>query len=230
MEERLREEYEIIDLETWGRREHFTFFRKGGHSNYGVTVQQDISPVIRYRQGEQAAGRAAPLSTMLYFLVMKAVHRVPELCLRMVDGRPVRFKRLHPSFTYIPKGQELHCNCVAPYDDDFALFVKDIETKRAASDSHPSLSPEGGAGQNLIYLTVVNHIAFTAVSNPWGDTLTDTVPRVAFGKIDEGDGRWTIPLSIEVLHEFVDGIHLSKFYEEFARLVQDAENTFAVKL
>lgn len=228
MNKNLWEEYEIIDQEKWDRREHFNFFRKGRHSNYGVTVQQNIGPVIQHRKNEQAAGRVFPLSTMLYFLTMRAVHRVPELCLRMVAGQPVHFKKLHPSFTYIPKGRELHSNCVAPYDEDFTVFVKNIEEERRLRDVHPTLCPEGGEGQNLIYLTVVNTIAFTALSNPWGDTLIDTVPRIAFGKIDESDGEATVPLTIEALHEFVDGVHLSRFYEEFSRLVVDSQNTFAM--
>lgn len=229
METKLNEHYEVIDQEIWDRKEHFHFFRKGRHSNYGVTVQQDISRVIQFRKSEKEAGRAVALSTMLYFLAMKAVHCVPELCLRVVDGQPVKFSVVHPSFTYIPKGRQLHSNCVAAYAPDFDTFISNVDAERASRDVMPTLCPEGGAGQNLIYLTVVSDLAFTSLSNPWGDTLVDTVPRVAFGKIEHNEGKSTLPLSLEVLHEFADGVHIAKFYEEFSRLVLDAENTFSRK-
>ena len=228
MEKEMSEKYEIIDQEQWERKEHFHFFRKRRQSNYGVTVPLDISPVIKYRKCEKMAGRAWPLSTMLYFLAMKAVHCVPELCLRVVNGEPVKCIKVHPAFTYIPKEKMLHSNCVAAYASDFGLFAKNVEEERVLRDMHPTLYPQGGEGQNLIYLTVVNNISFTALSNPWGDTLVDTVPRIAFGKIEKVDEKSILPLSIEVLHELVDGVHISKFYEEFSRFVQDAKNTFLI--
>lgn len=227
MTRNLSAKYEKIDQENWERKEHFHFFRKGRQSNYGVTVQQDISTVLSYRNMEKAAGRAVPLSTMLYFLAMKAVHCVPELCLRVVDGSPVIFSEVHPAFTYIPKEETLHSNCVAAYNADFGVFLKNIEEERQVRDLHPTLCPQGGEGQNLVYLTVVSDIAFTAVSNPWGDTLVDTVPRIAFGKLDESGGNFLLPVSLEVLHELADGQHLARFFEAFSRFAAHPESTFS---
>jgi len=59
-----------------------------------------------------------------------------------------------------------------------------------------------------VYLTCLPDVAFTSVSNPWGNPWEDTVPRITFGAYDKETLR--IPVSIEALHSFVDGRHIAE--------------------
>jgi len=66
----------------------------------------------------------------------------------------------------------------------------------------------------LCHFSVIPWVAFTSVSNARrsrsGD---DSVPKIIFGRFAlEASGRWSMPVSIEVHHALVDGLHLGRFF------------------
>jgi chloramphenicol O-acetyltransferase type A len=69
---------------------------------------------------------------------------------------------------------------------------------------------------DLIHFTSLPWLAFTSVSHPrnWG--REDSVPKIAIGRHQEaadGTGRRLLPLSVEVHHALMDGVHVARFYE-----------------
>jgi len=145
--------------------------------------------------------------------------------MRIVDRRPVEFDRIHSGFTYVSKGSRLHCNCVAEFDDSFSLFSKAIQSARDAADQAPTLTPSGGESQALVYMSCLPSVSFTAFSNPWDDPWTDTVPRIAFGKVDPDSKK--MPVSIEALHSFIDGTHIASFLSCMQRILSDPGTSFS---
>ncbi len=215
---------EIIDLENWERIEHFNFFQSIKNNNYGTTVQQDITALYEFRKKMNSNGSSLRFSDLIYFFAMKAVNRIPELRTRIVDSRPVIFDVIHPAFTYIPKGRNLHANVLCSFAEDYETQVNNFDAARCNSDETPTLTPEGGDRQNLIYFSVVAGVPFTSASNPWGDCSCDSVPRILFGQMHESDsGRKLLPVSIELLHSLADGKHLAQFYKLFEEMCDEPE-------
>lgn len=211
-----------IDLSTWTRREHFAFFQSRRNPCLAVTAPVCVENLLRYRE---QCGEARPrLSDCVYYAVMRSANAVPELRQRLVDLRPVEFAQVDAAFTYQPKGRELHANCVAAYDASFARFRQTMEASRQAADAAPTLTPPGGESQGLIYMTNLPDMAFTALSNPWDDPWRDSVPRVAFGKIDPR--RLTMPVALEALHSFVDGRHAGAFFAGLEAVLADPDEAF----
>lgn len=203
---------EIIDLENWERTEHFNFFQSMKSCQYGVTVQQDVSPLWSFRKAANREGRGLRFSDMLYYFATRAANAVPELRTRLVDGNPVIFDVIHPAFTYIPKGRNLHANVLACYDEVYSNTERNIQSARDNSDAAPTLTPAGGDKQNLLYFSITTGVPFTSASNPWGDCQVDSVPRILFGQMTETEtGKMILPISIELLHSLADGKHLAQF-------------------
>ncbi|MBL4844219.1 MAG: hypothetical protein JKY65_01725 [Planctomycetes bacterium] len=44
----------------------------------------------------------------------------------------------------------------------------------------------------------------------------DCVPRVTWGRFARQEGRWQIPVAVQVHHALVDGRHLGLFYQGVA--------------
>ena len=42
----------------------------------------------------------------------------------------------------------------------------------------------------------------------------DNIPRIAWGRYGEENGRKKLGMSVEVNHRFIDGLHLGKIYEK----------------
>ena len=153
---------------------------------------------------------------------MLAVNGVAGFRQRIVNLRPVEFERIDAAFTYIPKGRTLHCNCVAKFDTKFSVFSANISAARTLADQHPTLCPEGGDAQSLIYFSCLPEIPILSATNPWGDPWVDSVPRFLFGKMDSGK----ITVAIEALHSFIDGVHLAEFYNLFSQILEAPEHYF----
>ncbi|MES9997061.1 CatA-like O-acetyltransferase [Desulfovibrio aminophilus] len=216
-----------IDIEAWERKEHFFFFQNRLRPQVEVTALLDVTRLVAYRNALDAGSRPR-LSDMLYFLAARAANGIEEFRQRIVERTPVVFDRVDVAFTYVPKGRRLHANCVAAYSERFGEAAAAIEAARAAADAHPTLTPAGGSGQGMLYFSIVPGLRFSSMSNPWGDSWADSVPRIIFGQVHEipGGGQ-AAPVSVEVLHSFIDGRHIEAFFESMRAASDDAERTFA---
>ncbi len=215
---------QILDMDSWERRDHFTFFQNCKSCQYGFTIQQDVTELCNFREKIKTSGKSIRFSDTLYFFAIKSANAIPEFRTRIVDGKPVIFDKVHPAYTYIPKGCTLHANCLAAYADNYVEQARNIEISRQNSDKNPTLTPENGDKQNLIYLSINAGISFTSASNPWGDNNVDTAPRILFGQVTETEtGKKTLPVSVELLHSLADGKHITEFFKLFGEMCSNPE-------
>jgi chloramphenicol O-acetyltransferase type A len=212
-----------IDINKWDRAEHFNFFKTLDHPNYSVCANVDVTGITEIKKSIPSAPR---LSDLIYYCAARAANTIDEMRMRIVEGGPVLFENINLGFTYIPQGRTLHANCVAEYNDDFEVTRKAIEKARLDADKNPTLKPEGGAGQNFFYFSILPGISFTSACNPWGNPKRDSIPRILFGEIFEENGHKKMPVSVEVLHCFVDGQHLAYFFDGMNKLCSTPQKYF----
>jgi chloramphenicol O-acetyltransferase type A len=212
-----------IEMDDWPRKAHFEFFQNRKNPCLSITAPVGVAGLLRYR-----AAQAPPkkrLTDYLYHAIMTAINAIPEFRMRLVDNKPVIFSRVDSAFTYIPRGRDLHANCIAAYDPAFSVFSSHVQAARDAADAAPTLAPEGCQSQGLIYLTCLPDIPFTAITNPWDDPWSDSVPRIAVGMADPAAG--TMPVAVEALHSFIDGKHAAAFLKGLGALLAHPESSFA---
>jgi chloramphenicol O-acetyltransferase type A len=218
----------IIDVATWERREHFHFFQNRERPQFSITFNLDITDLIERKAQLDAEHGGLRLTDFLYFLVSKTMNAIPEFKTRIVDGNIVEFETVDLAFTHIPKGRKLHANCVLRHADSFGGCIENINAARAEADARPTLTPAGGGGQDMVYVSVIPGISFTAVTNPWGDPRSDTVPRIILGGVFASNGRKHLPVSIEALHSFIDGVHMTRFQAICSDFIKDSRAFFVL--
>lgn len=201
--------YHILD-DRWDRKKHFVFFQSRANPRLCVSCTVSVKKWLDFRKEKILLNLR--FTDYVYYSAMLAANSIKEFRQRIVDLQPVEFEKIDSAFTHIPSTSKLHCNCFSKFDENFILFKDNLQAARDQAESKPTLTPEGGNGQNLIYLSCLNKISFHSLTNPWGDPWSDSVPRIIFGKFNE-DGL--MPVSIEVLHSFIDGLHLSAFIDHF---------------
>ena len=66
-----------------------------------------------------------------------------------------------------------------------------------------------------VHFTTLPWLHFTGFSHArnWG--REDSVPKLAFGRIDNDGARAWMPLSVEVHHALMDGLHVGQFVQAF---------------
>ena len=205
--------------DSWERNEHFNFFQSRKNPCFSVSFSANVAKLCMVKK--QHGFR---FTDCIYFAAMLAANSVAGFRQRIVNLRPAEFDSIDAAFTYIPRRRALHCNCVAKFDKNFSVFSSNITAARTVADQAPTLYPEGGDAQSLIYFSCVPDIPILSATNPWGDPWVDSVPRFLFGKIDSSGN---ITVSIEALHSFIDGIHLAEFYRLFTQLLESPHEYFS---
>ena len=62
---------------------------------------------------------------------------------------------------------------------------------------------------------MITWISFTSFAHARKPRKEDSVPKIVFGKYTEQNDLIKMPVSVEVHHSLMDGIHVGKFFEFF---------------
>ncbi len=206
-----------LDLEGWARREHYELYRPYDNPYFNVTADVDVTALKRRCEGQ--AGPSFFLSSL--WLSTRAVNAVEPLRYRIRDLGVWIHDHVHFGSTVLRPDDTF---AFAYFEDheEFRTFlpaaegvVHRVRTERAPLDPGPERD-------DLIHYSVVPWIAFTSVSHArrWG--TDDSVPKIVFGAYRESDGRWLMPVSVEVHHALVDGLHVGRYYAAFQGLLERA--------
>lgn len=209
-----------IDMDTWSRREQYQFFSGMQWPYVALTCEVDITPLRSFMQA-----RKLPHYISMIHLVTKAVNSVPQLRLRIEDGCVYEHEVVHPSFTLLDSAEELRF-CRAQHNNDAGVFIARTGelVERIKSGQADALS---ATSQDVIYLSCVPWVHFTAVSHPMNHTPPDAIPRITWGRYQPRGERLVVAMSLQTHHGLADGLHISRFMLKLGELCAAPEEAFA---
>ena len=145
----------------------------------------------------------------MIYLVSKAANLIPELRQRNIGNDVYEYEVVHPSFTLLTDENQLNF-CCSEFTPDAPTFINKtselVVAAKAANEFH--LDPPR---HDLLFITCLPWIHFTALSHPVPHPATDSFPRIGWGRYTECGTKTTISLNIQVNHGLVDGYHISQF-------------------
>lgn len=194
-----------IDLTTWKRQKHFAFFKAMDYPLFNLNLNIDITHFLARIKSDQESFFYAFL-----FLSTKAMNEIEAFRLRIREEEVVLHDVIHPSFTYLTD-EDTFVFTEVPYVDDYPLFKARARHAAAESASNTNLSDEVGR-DDYIFVSSLPWLSFTSISHPIHlDKKEQSVPRLTWGKYFQSGGQTLLPLSIQVNHALVDGIHIAQF-------------------
>lgn len=197
-----------IDTERWERRELYDFFSGMSQPFYSVTFQVDVTELYQYVKQKGLSFYYA-----LVWLCTKATNRVENFRYTVREKDVWLLDERFPSFTDLKKGAAQFHIVTMSCGEDLQEFCRAAKEKSAAQTSFVDTSSET---DELIYFSCLPWIELTGLTNERDFDPDDNVPRIAWGKYTEVQGRKKLGMSLEVNHRFVDGYHVGRFYEELA--------------
>lgn len=204
-----------VDQNTWNRRELFDFFSAVSNPFYMVTFTVDVTPLHHYVKKHDLSFYYA-----LIYLCTKAVNRVEAFQYTVKEDSVYLFENRIPSFTDMKKGSELFHMVTVPCQGSIDDFCRTAAQVSQAQDCFVRMEAET---DDLIYFSCLPWVEMTALTNERDlsapNAKDDTIPRIAWGRYVETEGRKKLNLSMEVNHRFIDGLHIGQFYEELSRLI-----------
>ena len=202
---------QIIDRSTWPRRGMYDYFSGVSNPFYSVTVQLDVTDLAAWARQEGLSFYYA-----LVYLCPEAVNQTEAFRYDIRDGQVVLLDRREPSFTDLKPGAELFHIVTMPSGEDIRAFCREARRISRAQDIFLDMAAEAGP---LIYFSCLPWVELTALTNERDFDRDDTVPRIAWGRYVEQNGRLKLGLSLEVNHRFIDGLHIGQFVQALEGLI-----------
>ena len=201
-----------IDMNTWPRREIYDFFSPISNPFYSVTFTLDVTNLCRYVKERELSFYYA-----LVYLCTRAVNRVEAFLYTIEDGKVRIYDKRQPSFTDLEKGSELFRMVFVPCEGSLDEFCR---AAKAKSESQHFFFDPTAETNDLIYFSCLPWMDVTGLTNERNLDPDDAIPRIAWGKYIDIDGRKQLHISLEINHRLIDGVHLGRFNEELCRLIE----------
>ena len=208
-----------VDLESWNRRAHFELFRAYRHPWFNVTLSIDITDALSWCRSGDRSFYAASL-----YCSTRAGNAVREFRYRIRGHGVVEHSSVHPGCTVLRADNTFafaYYELSEPFQRFAAHVLAETERVKDTSGIDPSVDRD-----DLIHHSVLPWIAFSSFQHARRGDPDDSVPKIVFGRHYEAAGRRVLPVSVEVHHALMDGLHVGRFCEllsrEFASLPASA--------
>jgi chloramphenicol O-acetyltransferase type A len=198
---------ELLDIESWNRKQHYKHFNAMRDPFFGVTVPFDVSRAYQFSKKESLSFFGKYLHDC-----MKAINEVEAFKLRIENENVIKFDTIHASPT-IMRTDNTYGFSFVKYNDDLVVFLKNLESEKERIMNSNTLYPPIN-GLDCIHCTALPWFSFTGHKEPVSG-LKDSVPKLAFSKIETNNNILKMNISINVNHALVDGYDVGLFVEKF---------------
>lgn len=195
-----------LDIANWSRRDTFEFFRRYDKPYFNISTTIDVTNLL-------SVLRERPdLSVTLayHYFALRIANEIEPFRYRLKDGKVVIYDVIHGGTTALLPN-DTFIMVYFDYEQDFEKFMASaahaLDEARSSGEFKPTMK------NDLIHFTVFPWVSFTSFSHArnWG--REDSEPKIAFGKFKEEHGRTLLPISVEVHHALMDGLHVAHFIE-----------------
>lgn len=203
---------QLLDLNSWNRKEHFLFFKQMDEPFFGVTVPIDCT--IAYTKA-----KAMGMSFFTYYLhkTLIAVNNIKAFRYRIIDDNVFIFDQIDASATILREDKTFGFSLME-YSEDMAEFAE-ITKKEITRIQNTTGLITRDFSENLIHFSAVPWVNFTSYSHARSFTFPDSCPKISFGKMMEENGKKTMQMSVHVHHGLVDGYDVGLFISTFEELM-----------
>ena len=205
---------QFIDVSTWERAMHYEIFRNSVQPQYCVTFDVDITNFLSY-----VKKRRYSFTFSFVYAVTKCANEIEAFRCRFVEGKPAVFETINTSFTYLNKDTELFKVVNVPMQEsieDYVALAKETEENQTEYFTGPMAN-------DIYQFSSFPWVSYTHISHTESGKKDNATPLFDWGRFYEKNGKIWMPISVQVHHSFVDGVHIGKFAEKLQCYLDDFE-------
>ena len=199
-----------LDISTWNRRQHFEHFMQFDDPYFAVTIDFDVTTAFQFSKREQQSFFVTYLHAC-----MKAINQVENFKYRIADAKVVIYDVIHASATISREDNTFGCTFIH-FDEDFSIFNDNFQGEKHRVLTSTDLFPPQNT-EDCIYCSALPWFHFSGHKEPHFGVKKESVPKLAFGKYSNHNGRLMMPVAVAVNHALVDGYHVGLFAEAFQK-------------
>ena len=202
-----------IDISNWKRKQLYEHFLKLADPYFGVTTPLDVTTTYGY-----AKNNGISFFGLYLHSCMHAINSIENLKYRIIDENVVIYDVIHASTTIMRPDKTFGFSFV-DYDEDFNIFMSNLNSEKHRILNSSNLYPTRDS-IDCIYCSALPWMNFSGHKEPVTGKM-ESVPKLAFGKMYEQNGRKLINVAISANHALVDGYHVGQFVESFQKYLDD---------
>ncbi|MCL1977121.1 MAG: chloramphenicol acetyltransferase [Candidatus Bathyarchaeota archaeon] len=199
-----------INFQTWPRQEYYEHFGRCDDPYFGITANVDCT--VAYETCKRLG-----YSFFVYYMFesIKAINQIENFRYRLIDKDIWLFDYIHASTT-IGRPDNTFGFALFEYTKDFDVFQKNAKNQIAEVQKTQGLRANDDAKRlDVIHYTTLPWFSFTSFKHEKNINYKESIPKIAFGKFFEHEGKKWLPVSVNANHGLVDGYHVGKYFELF---------------
>lgn len=209
-----------IDPKKWKRNKQFEFFKKFKNPYFNICTDIEITKIYSYTRKNKIS-----IFTAVLFAIMKTCNHFDEFRYRIENDRIKVHDLIHPGITIL-SDNDVYCTCTFDYKEQFKEFLEEYNKAIVKAKKEFLLDEEQKGRDNLVFISSLPWMTFTSVTNPMDGNPLDSIPRFIVGKHYKREGKIFMPISIQVNHCLMDGVHVAKFFFKLTDFLKEPEENF----
>lgn len=113
------------------------------------------------------------------------------------------------------------------YNSDFKIFHDNAAELLKKNVNDKSILDPRESELNMIHYSIIPWISFSSISHPRKLNTDDSIPKIVFGKYHKKDNKLMMPISVEVHHSLMDGLHVGKYLKLLQKLFNNLPDSKA---
>ncbi|MBL4660573.1 MAG: chloramphenicol acetyltransferase [Alcanivoracaceae bacterium] len=207
--------YKILDLNNWSRYEQYKFFKSYDSPFFNICSELDVTDLVKSCQSKKLS-----FFISILYASLSAANQIKEFRYRLKNDGVVEFDTIYAGSTIL-KDDETFSFCYFDYFNRFSAFnnsaKQDIAKAKTGNLKFAARDNELG----LIHYSSIPWISFSSFSHARNFKNNDSIPKIVFGKFYEKDGRISLPISVEVHHALMDGLHLGRYLDKLQKMIKN---------
>lgn len=196
-----------LDLANWSRRELFEFFIDYTDPYFNICARVDVAKLVAL-----VRERNIKISLALHYFALRIANEIEPFRYRLKDREVVVYDVVNGGTTILLPNESFSY-AYFDYQRDFQKFVDDMG-KSVADLMAGSGALKPTMRDDVIYHTSLPWISFTSFAHARNKGRGESIPRFVFGKFMAENDRLMMPISVEVHHALMDGLHVGRFLSQ----------------
>jgi chloramphenicol O-acetyltransferase type A len=213
---------QYLDLETWPRKSVFEFFLHFDKPYFNICVQLDVTKLLALRSRTTFSPFLA-----YHYLALRMMNEVEPFHYRLRQGKVLIHEVVNGGSTLLLP-DETFSFVYFDYHDDFDQFARETTQAMDQVRTGEKVFQPRDDYDALVHFTTLPWITFTSFSHArnWG--REDSVPKLSFGRFTKQNDTVLLPMSVEVHHALMDGLHVGRFVNKMEAAL-DSPESFLVR-
>jgi chloramphenicol O-acetyltransferase type A len=207
-----------LDLANWARRDLFEFFRGFDKPYFNVCTRVDVTDLLALLHLKPNVS----VSLACHYFALRVANEIEPFRYRLREDKVIVHDVVHGGTTVLMPNESFTF-AYFDYEEDFDKFM--LDAGRAVTEAKTGNVPFQPTNRDdTIYFTALPWLSFTSFSHArnWG--REDSVPRIAFGKFVPENDRVLLPISVEVHHALMDGLHVGRYVTRLEEAFRQPED------